>query len=439
MRKFSFLLLSLCLSVGAAVAQDAGKLVKTGSKALAKYVADASNTEALQEARSAAKQATEADASLGNAWLLHANTYAAEVNAAAANILKANTEYELAKATNPGAPAPDMTAVEVPDEQVQTAFASYKKAYEKSEKSSAKKKAIDGMTTLSQSLSNIGNAMLGAKRYDATYVPLKTMVDINDYYIANGEEPLFSDAEALNQQKYIMAVVARQAGNNDDAGKYYKELYEAEYDEAAVYAGYSAMLIESGDETQGLAVMAKGREKYPENTDILFAEINYYIQKEDYTTLETKLQEAITAEPDNVGLYNALGNVYMNLSQEAEGDVSNGYMEKSINYFTEAVKRDPKNVDATYSIGSLYYNKAVAKTQEMNSLGTTKADQKRYDELNGEITVLFDQALPYFEKAVEMDPDDRNTLIALKEIYARKNEFDKSKQYKARLDALDGK
>ena len=49
---------------------------------------------------------------------------------------------------------------------------------------------------------------------------------------------------------------------------------------------------------------------------------------------------------------------------------------------------------------------------------------------------IFDQALPYLEKAEKIDPSDKNTIIALKEIYARKGNFEKSNLYKARLEKM---
>ena len=54
------------------------------------------------------------------------------------------------------------------------------------------------------------------------------------------------------------------------------------------------------------------------------------------------------------------------------------------------------------------------------------------------MAIYFDKALPYFEKAESLEPKDKNTLIALKEIYAKKSEFDKSNAYKAKLEALGG-
>ena len=48
----------------------------------------------------------------------------------------------------------------------------------------------------------------------------------------------------------------------------------------------------------------------------------------------------------------------------------------------------------------------------------------------------FDKALPYFEQAEKIEPKDKNTLIALKEIFAKKSQFDKSNAYKTKLESL---
>jgi hypothetical protein len=61
---------------------------------------------------------------------------------------------------------------------------------------------------------------------------------------------------------------------------------------------------------------------------------------------------------------------------------------------------------------------------------------KKYNEKKAEMELYFDKALPYFEKAEKIEPKDKNTIIALKEIYAKKSLFDKSNEYKNKLEAL---
>ena len=86
-------------------------------------------------------------------------------------------------------------------------------------------------------------------------------------------------------------------------------------------------------------------------------------------------------------------------------------------------------------MGTLYYNKAALLTQEMNAMAEdfTTAGIKKYDAKKTEILDLFEKALPYFQKAEALDANDVNTLIALKEIYARK-EDPLYTEFKTRLD-----
>jgi len=100
--------------------------------------------------------------------------------------------------------------------------------------------------------------------------------------------------------------------------------------------------------------------------------------------------------------------------------------------------KDPSNNFANYSMGTLYYNKAANYVKVMQTLSDdlSKEGMKKYDEAQKNMFGMFDAALPYFLKAEESDPKDRNTLIALREIYARKNQLDKAEEYKKKLDAL---
>lgn len=438
MRKFSLLVLALTFISGLALAQDPAKLIKAGTKSLAAYKADPTDLEALSAAKKAAMDATAAGPDVAGAWILLGNANAAEVSQLAQMIGQKNNEHAAALLLDPTAAKPSFADVNVPTEASDKAIASYQKAHDKAVKSKGKKKAIDGMRQLASDMSVIGNAMLGSDRYSDAYYPLNAMMTVNDFFVGNEVAPVFDKPENLEQQKYITAIVARSAGDIENSMKLHKELYESGTKEPAIYAGYSSLLMEAGDADGGLAVLNKGRELFPDNKDILFAEINYYIGKGDYTTLETKLKDAIEQEPDNVGLYNALGNVYMNLSQNEEDPAKSAdYEEKSVGFYNEVIARDAANLDATYSIGSMYYNSAVKKAAVLNTLGTSKAEQAEYDKLNGEISELFDKALPYFDKAINLEPNDRNTLIALKEIYARKNDYAKSKEYGARLKALN--
>ncbi|MEP6846338.1 MAG: hypothetical protein ABI861_10060 [Panacibacter sp.] len=49
---------------------------------------------------------------------------------------------------------------------------------------------------------------------------------------------------------------------------------------------------------------------------------------------------------------------------------------------------------------------------------------------------LFDESVPHFKKAESIDPNDLNTLIALIEIYSRKEDLVISAEMKRRLEVV---
>ena len=67
----------------------------------------------------------------------------------------------------------------------------------------------------------------------------------------------------------------------------------------------------------------------------------------------------------------------------------------------------------------------------------SKEGTAKYEKLKKEVEELFAEALPYFKRVEKIDPSDRNTLIALKEIFARQNDFETSSAFKDRLAKVE--
>ena len=79
----------------------------------------------------------------------------------------------------------------------------------------------------------------------------------------------------------------------------------------------------------------------------------------------------------------------------------------------------------------------TAMTVEVNNFSDfSKKGQEKFDAMQKEVQNQFDKALPFFKRAEKMNPSDANTLIALKEIFARKNDFETSNIFKDRLDRV---
>jgi hypothetical protein len=137
-----------------------------------------------------------------------------------------------------------------------------------------------------------------------------------------------------------------------------------------------------------------------------------------------------------------MGNVYDNLYQreasEGTPEKANEYFDNALIFYNKALSKDPAFTDATYSIGALYFNRAAKLTEGLASLEDdySKEGQRKYDALQTRIADEFSSALPFFIEVEKDKPTDLNTLIALKEIYARTNDLALSNEFKTRLEAV---
>jgi len=421
----SFVLIIL-LAMSPLMAQDSpDKMMKKADRSLSKYNLDqANNKDELMEAKDLIVSALEDEevAKEGRAWVVKGQVFASLSNEDM-KMLMANPQSE---PSYPNAPF--------------KAYEAFYEALNVSDKSRYQREALEGLGGLTQIFSIMGNAYLESQEYDKAYEPLDALLNIHETFVAEGEDPVYQSEDDYDQQRFVVSICAIQAGATEHAKNLLMELYEEEYSDAAVYSSLFDLLMNEDDEEKALEVLDKGKELFPEDNTILFARINYYIQNDELELLEESLQEAIKAEPENASVHSALANVYMKIYnrmlEEGTEEEAEEYKSKAIQYYDKAIELDPEDFEPYYSVGSIYFNEAAVITQKMSELGMSKEDQKKYDTLKVKSEKLFDKALPYFEKAESLAPNDTNTLIALREIFARTNEYEKAQELKVRMERI---
>lgn len=324
------------------------------------------------------------------------------------------------------------------------ALKSARKGLELADKSFLKKAALTAMTETGRNFSIIGNQRLTANDYAGAYKPMKFFLDVDQELRANGEAPLMENPEDVAGQKFVTSFCALQAGDMDVAKSLLEALYQAGHNEPLVYSMYFDILVKEDKEEEAMKVMEAGKAKFPGNTELLISEINFFLHENRLDELVGKLKMAIEKEPNNLSLYTTLGSVYDQLFQRelnaGNEEVSTKYFDEALKYFNQVLEKDPESADALYSIGALYYNKAAAISQEMKALedDISKEGLKKYNAKKAEMYTFFDKALPLFEKVESMNPNDQNSLIALKEIFAKKDDIELSNEFKRRLEVISG-
>ncbi|MDX1685106.1 MAG: tetratricopeptide repeat protein [Saprospiraceae bacterium] len=424
MKNLFLLFLAFSLSINVGFAQDADKDMRKAGKALGKYhLNPTGNEDELKEAKKLIDRAMASGEISGDAkaWITKGEIYNALAAKDAANIT-----------LDPNAEVHNYALV---------AHEAFQEALDASMKNWETKDALKGMSETSGHLNAIGYAYYQKQDFEKAYQHFKAVLEINDTLKSNDMDGVLGDEKAVNDQYYITGVSAMSAGKKEPVAEYFGILDQRNFDKPVIYEGLYHAYIDT-DEEKALAYLAKGRERFPGEKSILFAEINHYLKKGELESLIEKLEKAAELEPDNASIYTTLGNVY---DQQYQKELDKGNFEKAEPLFEKAKENYDKALEitkddfaATYSIGALYYNKAAAVSVEVNKLADdySKEGTQKYEVKKAEMDSLFSQALPWFEKAEQINSQDMNTMIALKEIHARQNNFEKSNEYKAKIEAL---
>ena len=424
MKSKFLILLMFFLGTSIVMAQDAEKIAKDAQKALTKYYMNNNEMPKLIEAKNLIDKAFQAGASSADAYEAKGEIYAQLGN---------NDELMLQLKKEP-AKFPEAGII---------AYDAYKKSYEAQTKDKDKKKILEKMGEVISTLNNAGSVAITDQVFDKAYANFDRILNTIDMMQAAGVKSPVQNDEDLNNIIYITALSAMNSDNNARARELYKRAYDKGFKSAVIYDGLYRANIKDDPEAAA-KYLAEGRAAFPDDNNLLFSQINLSLSEGKLDALISDLQLAMEKEPENVSVINTLGNVYDKLYQGAieKNDTLTavGYYDNAIKHYEMALKKDPNNSFALYSLGTIFYNKAAAYIKDMNSLGDdmSSAGLKKYNFFQSKTNEMFDRALPYFIKSEQVDPKDKNTLIALKEIYARKNELEKSKEYKTKIEQLGG-
>lgn len=233
---------------------------------------------------------------------------------------------------------------------------------------------------------------------------------------------------------YYAAFAADKAENYKDAGTYYKKLIKYKYgkdskEKASMYIFYAQTFMAQQDTVKYIETLDKGRKAYPEESILIIEMINYYITIGKPEKAEEMILLAIEKDPENKVLHFNIGTIF-----EATGRA-----EEAVTSYKKAIAIDSNYFDANYNLGALFINMAAEVHEKQQALGMSKEDQKKYDQLQKEKTALYENALPFLEKAYHIKPDDMITVKTLWQIQRNLGNLDKAEEYDKVYKELKGK
>lgn len=175
------------------------------------------------------------------------------------------------------------------------------------------------------------------------------------------------------------------------------------------------------------AYLAQARSEFPNDVSLINLELQGYIDAKEYKKALDILDLAIAKNPENAIYYYVKGFIYQTNMKDNDAALA---------AYAKAIEVADTSFDAWFMSGVVWYDQGKEVIEQMNKLTTSKADQKKYDELTVVKKGKFEKSVPFFEKAHELNPTDAETIKALWEVYRQLRMNEKAMEMKKKLDAL---
>ena len=258
---------------------------------------------------------------------------------------------------------------------------------------------------------NGGAYYFDQKDYQKASDLFEQYLEISDLEMFKGTQTAERDSNYMTVQFYA-AVAATQINNHEKAVAALERAKHTAIRQNDVYQYLCYEYEQAKDSVNLEKTLKEGMERFPEEPYYLLSLINNYIYSNRNDEAINYLNQAIAKDQNNAQLYDVMGRVYeTGLKDYAKAE----------EYFQKALSINPDYIESISNLGRVYYNQAVNKQGEANMIN----DAKQYQEELNKAKELFQKALPYFEKAHQAKPDERDYMIALRGIYYNLNMGDK--------------
>ena len=318
------------------------------------------------------------------------------------------------------------------------AYKAYTKAMELDEKNVYKVDILTRMPILGESYFNDG-----ANKYNVGMKALNAQDSVGALEAFDMSVKSFETAYKIYEETgrtdtttvYYISIAAEFSKDFDKAKKSLQTLIDWNYPEPSIYTSLANIYYKQDkDAEKAIATYQAGRAQYPEDLNLLLNETNIYLAEGETEKALENLQLAAEIDKTNPTIFFAIGAKYNEVVDDTTRtkEMREESFEKAAEAYIKSIELKPDYFDPNYNMGALYVNKAATYIDEANDLPLTAQDE--YDALKEKADELLSTCLPYLETAHELEPDDRSTLVSLKEIYTRLKMYDKLKEINAKLE-----
>ena len=251
---------------------------------------------------------------------------------------------------------------------------------------------------------------------------------VDEYFVTNNET---GQEEKVSQTEYDLLKSSKDY-SNPRIGQTESRFPEIAKNIALIY-------VQQGKNELAEEAIKEARTIQPNDVSLILNEADLYIRISNNSDndderlfyrnkFKSLMEMAIEMDPTNGILYYNLGVIY----------AEQGELELSKEKYQKAIELIPDYVDAYLNLVSIILEDEVAIVDEMNSLGNSKKDNLRYDELKNDRENLYRECVPLLEELLKVSPENIDALNTLKNIYGVLGENEAFMQVKAKMEEIQG-
>ena len=187
------------------------------------------------------------------------------------------------------------------------------------------------------------------------------------------------------------------------------------------------ILSSRGENDKAIALMKEARLENPTDITLVRAEAEMVYKMGDIARYDELMQQVLQFDPSDPEPYYNIGVVA----------AASGNPVKAMEFYKKAIELKPDYPSAQVNLGALILRDEMKIVDEMNSLGMSKADSKKYDALEAKREGLYREALPYLESAYASRGNNPQLIRKLMEIYSQLSMDAKFSEMKSKLSELE--
>ena len=296
-------------------------------------------------------------------------------------------------------------------DQLYVAHESFEKALLLDKRGRREKQLLPKYILLANDLQAMGEQHFSAGRHEEAFKAFETALQIS-------EQP-FMDLPTDTNLLYNTALAAYESRNWELAAKHLKRLHQMEHSPNIAHLLYRAYL-KKGDDGAAEKALKEGVAIYDDREDLVLLLADFYLARGQKQPALYTMDQAIAKEPDNAVYHNTKGLIYQK---------TGNYHEAILAYY-DAFEHAPDDLLVLVNIATCYYNIGVEIEESSRVITNSRMVQSE----RARSVAAFDSAVTWLDKVYEQEPEDRQILQSIYQLYRSLRVIDKADSLEQRLN-----